>query len=76
MTGIVVNEKALPPRKLRRRVRAMFYHANKHPEEHIEKLNILRGYLSYFNSFPALKRSSELEGYKETLKRLNNTVQP
>ena len=75
VTGIVVNEKALPPRKLRRRVRAMFYHANKHPEEHIEKLNILRGYLSYFNSFPALKHSSELEGYKETLKRLNNNVQ-
>ena len=75
VTGVVVNAKALPPRKLRRRVRAMFHHANKHPEENIEKLNSLRGFLSYFNSFPALKDSSELEGYKEILKKLNGNVQ-
>ena len=75
VTGIVVNDKALPPRKLRRRVRAMFHHANNYPEEHVEKLNILRGYLSYFNSFPALKGGSELESYKEILKRLSNNVQ-
>lgn len=73
VTGVVVNEKALPPRILRRRVRAMFHHANKHPEEHIENLNSLKGYLSYFNSFPALKDSSELEGFKEILKRLNES---
>jgi len=75
VTGIVVNEKALPPRKLRRRIRAMFHHANLHPEEHIGKTNILRGYLSYFNSFPTLKGSSELEGYKDILKKVNSNAQ-
>ena len=75
MAGVVVNDKALPPRKLRRRVRAMFHQANNNPDEHIEKCNILRGYLSYFNSFPALKSSSELKNYKEILKRLSNNVQ-
>ncbi len=75
VAGVVVNDKALPPRKLRRRVRAMFHQANNYPEEHMGKFNILRGYLSYFNSFPALKGSSELENYKEILKRLSNNVQ-
>lgn len=76
VAGVVVNDKALPPRKLRRRVRAMFHQANKYPEEHVEKYNILRGYLSYFNSFPALKGGPELKSYKEILKFLNNNVQP
>jgi len=75
VAGVVVNDKALPPRKLRRRVRAMFHQANNYPEEHVEKYNILRGYLSYFNSFPALKDGSELKSYKETLKRLSNVQQ-
>lgn len=76
VAGVVVNNKALPPRTLRRRVRAMFHQANNYPEEHVKKYNILRGYLSYFNSFPALKSGSELESYKEVLKRLGNTVHP
>jgi retron-type reverse transcriptase len=75
VTGIVVNEKALPPRKLRRCVRAMFHNANKYPEEHVKKINILRGYLSYFISFPDLKGSQEIVSYKKTLKKLTNFVQ-
>ena len=76
VAGVVVNDKALPPRKLRRRVRAMFHQANNYPEEHVEKYNILGGYLSYFNSFPALKGGPELESYKKILKSLSNNVQP
>jgi hypothetical protein len=75
VTGIVVNEKVLPPRKLRRRVRAMFHNASKHPEEHAKEINILRGYLSYFSSFPSLKGCQEILNYKKALSKLERYVQ-
>jgi len=75
VTGIVVNEKAIPPRKLRRRIRAMFHHANLFPKENIGKFNVLRGYLSYLNAFPDLKGTPELDGYRKVLSRLKSQAQ-
>jgi retron-type reverse transcriptase len=61
VTGIVVNERVSPPRKLRREVRAMFHQASLKPKE--ADLRKLTGYISYFNSFEALRGSRELRNY-------------
>ncbi len=60
VTGVVVNAKAQPPRKLRRKVRAMFHKAELYPERAGQSVAELRGYLSYFNSFPALADTPEM----------------
>ena len=71
VTGVVVNEKPQPPRKLRRRVRAMFHNALKNPTEYKERIAEMRGYLSYFASYPELANQEKLDEYRAILKQLN-----
>ena len=52
VTGVVVNERGLPPRTLRRRVRAMFHQASLDPARLEAERARLRGYLNYFRAFP------------------------
>jgi hypothetical protein len=68
VTGVVVNEQALPPRKLRRRVRAMFHQASLDRERLAAERPRLRGYLSYFRAFPNYP-ADELERYASILER-------
>lgn len=70
VTGVVVNEKAQPPRELRRRVRAMFHQAEQQPEKFSDRISELRGYYSYLRSYPSLRESSELQKYREILEVL------
>jgi hypothetical protein len=70
VTGAVVNVSAAPGRSLRRRVRAMFHQADKNPAQYRDRARKLRGYIGYFNNFPALSRSAELARYREILKRV------
>jgi RNA-directed DNA polymerase len=72
VTGIVVNRKLMPPRMLRRKVRAMFHQAKKHPRDYKSRLTSLRGYFSYFLSFPALSRKKDLKEYKSVIKLLSD----
>ena len=74
VAGVVVNTIAQPPRKLRRRIRAMFHRAQHSPELYQDKLelNKLAGYLSYLRSFPALREKNELESYDHILRELRN----
>lgn len=71
VTGVVVNEKPQPPRDLRRRIRAMFHQAKMSPDEFRQKLPMLRGYLSYLSSYPALRNSEELNSYINVLKKIS-----
>ncbi|MEN8206099.1 MAG: retron St85 family RNA-directed DNA polymerase [Pseudomonadota bacterium] len=71
VTGVVVNVKPQPPRKLRRRIRAMFHQAENRPNEYKDKLSQLRGYLSYLMSYPVLRDSAELKKYKKILDNLS-----
>jgi retron-type reverse transcriptase len=66
VTGVVVNERVSPPRKLRREVRAMFHQANLNPQS--ADLSKLIGYVSYFNSFAFLKGSKELDNYYQIIR--------
>jgi retron-type reverse transcriptase len=75
VTGVVVNEKPQPPRKLRRRIRAMFHQADLRPEEYVKKSAELRGYLSYLQSYPVLRDSPELKKYKSVIGKLKNVAQ-
>lgn len=68
VTGVVVNTRISPPRKLRRQVRAMFHKASLNPHE--ADISTLRGYLSYLNSYDFLKGSKELENYSLILRRV------
>ncbi len=52
VTGVIVNERGLPPRRMRRRVRAMFHQAALDPAKLREGRARLRGYLAYFRAFP------------------------
>ena len=80
VTGIVVNEKLLPPRKNRMKIRAAFHVAKKFGLKDVKQLNELRGYYGYLNAFPELKNSPALQRYKETLdnltKEMRNTTNP
>lgn len=71
VTGVVVNEKPQPPRELRRRIRAMFHQAKMSPEEFRERLPMLRGYVSYLRSYPALRNSEELNSYIKVLQEIS-----
>ncbi len=70
VTGVVVNEKAQPPRSLRRRIRAMFHQAEISPDKWIQEIQRLRGYVNYFNSFPVLRDGSKLRHYTRILNKL------
>ncbi len=70
VTGIVVNAKAQPPRKLRRQIRAMFHQAERHPDQFKDRIAVLRGYLSYLRSFPVLEEAEDLKRYAQVIKKL------
>lgn len=70
VTGVVVNEAPRPPRKFRRQVRAAFHYAKRSPEAASEKIPQLAGYVSYLASFPQLRDTAELAGYRKTIRRL------
>ncbi len=73
VTGLVVNEKIQPPRKLLRKIRAMFHNAHNHPAQYSGRIAQLNGYLSYLRSFDALEGSKHLSRYQSTLRKLQAT---
>lgn len=71
VTGVVVNKVALPPRKLRRNIRAAAFNASRKTNT-IENLQMLAGYLNYFDSFPDFadnEESARIHEYFERAKR-------
>lgn len=70
VTGVVVNQKVLPPRTLRRRIRAMFHQASLDPEAFKARKAQLSGYLAYLRSFPQLRNRVEMKGYGGVLEEL------
>jgi retron-type reverse transcriptase len=70
VAGVVVNDKAQPPRSLRRMVRAMIHRAE-HGLASDEELASVRGYVAYFNSYPALRDTPRMRGYQLTMRRLS-----
>jgi hypothetical protein len=68
VTGVVVNEAGLPPRKLRRRVRSMFHQASLDPARVAAERKRLLGFLSYFRSFPNYPQT-ELGRYARILRQ-------
>ncbi len=70
VTGVVVNEKALPPRKFRRKIRAMIHNASKHPKTYASKYDELNGYVGHLMSFSALNSDGKLNEYVEIRKSL------
>ena len=55
VTGLVVSDRAQPPRTLRRQLRARFHQARLHPEQFTEEIGSLGGWASYVNMYdPAL----------------------
>jgi len=75
VTGLVVNEKALPPRKFRRRVRAAFHNAYRQGRVDVDRLRHLAGYLSYLKSFQELRGTPELNEYERMLRGLRRPPQ-
>lgn len=69
VAGLVVNEKAFPPRLLRRQIRAAFHRASQHPTMDNTERARLSGYFSYLSAFTLLRRSKELRKYKAILAR-------
>lgn len=67
VTGIVINEKFLPPRTFRRKIRALFYYHSQKGEADIENIRRLFGYVCYLQSFDDLRDSAELAKYRNIL---------
>jgi retron-type reverse transcriptase len=67
VTGIVVNQKLQPTRKKRKKIRAIFHNASCNPTEWVEHISVLKGYISYLQSFSCLRDSSAIRHYKNIL---------
>lgn len=61
VTGVVVNKIALPPRKLRRIIRSKVYNCIRDETYDRGVLDNLKGYLSYFRSFPEYTKGKEYQ---------------
>ena len=70
VTGLVVNEKVVPPRKFRRQIRAAFHNAQERGSVDLGNFRHLAGYLSYLKSFDQLRDTPELGEYEKILKEL------
>jgi hypothetical protein len=70
VTGVVVNQRAAPPRAYRRRIRAMFDRAERDPVGSLEKLAQLVGHRNYLGAFPKLAGSDMIRRYDAILARL------
>lgn len=66
LAGLVVNRIGKPARSKRMFWRSMFYHAEKHPEEFINKIEALKGVASYINEYDDSLSSK----YVEIIKRV------
>src|SRR5207244_6780711 len=55
VTGVVVNDDATPPRVFRRRVRSIFHQASLRPNDYVERITELRGYVGFMTSVLKLK---------------------
>jgi len=71
VTGVVVNQKIQPPRKYQRTVRAIFHKAFNNPDQYIDRIDELRGHLSYLSSFDELRESRHLRRYRAVLIKLS-----
>lgn len=67
IAGVVVNQFALPPRILRRRWRAIFHRASRHPKEFTARLSSLAGTIAFVNQFSPETASK----YKQTLEKVS-----
>ncbi len=76
VTGVVVNTKALPPRELRRRIRAMFHNAKRSGRVSAKRFSELQGFLAYLRGFPELRSSRSIVKYEKTLSSLSRAVSP
>jgi retron-type reverse transcriptase len=72
VTGLVVNQIVQPSRSYRRRVRAMFHHASKNPEEFQIRTKELGGHLSYLISFENIREKAAISEYKKILVSIRN----
>ncbi len=72
VTGLIVNEKIQPPREYQRKVRSMFHNADRTPERYIERIDELRGHISYLSSFDVLRDSRHLVRYRLVIKKLTS----
>ena len=70
VTGIVVNEISQPPRSYRRNIRSMFHHAEISPKLFENKISMLKGHISYLQSFPNMQGKKELIGYRDVCKKI------
>lgn len=70
VTGVVVNEKAAPPRILRRNIRSAFHEASKHPEQYSGKIAELGGYLGYLKMFPKFSDTETIQRYEAVLREI------
>ncbi len=67
VTGIIVNEKALPPKVFRKMVRAAFHKSSKSSHISKDRRNELEGYVGYLQSFPSLRDNRQITAYKQVL---------
>lgn len=70
VAGVVVNEKAAPPRTLRRNIRAAFHNARTNPRSYSERTSELGGYIGYLNQFEQYQASDLLKEYRDVLTRV------
>lgn len=70
VTGLVVNELVQPPREFRRKVRAMINNAYNRPEDYVERLDELRGYVSYLSSYKSVNVTKQLRKAKLAIAKL------
>ncbi len=69
VTGLVVNQSALPPRWKRRNWRAMFHTASKHPERFADREKRLRGVAAFVKQYNP-DRAAEYQAIADEVRRI------
>jgi len=70
VTGVVVNQKVLPPRTLRRQIRAMVHNARNGKFSTADRIKKLEGYVAFAEMFPDWKGSRQLRALKDDIRQV------
>lgn len=73
VTGVVVNVVPQPPRSFRKRIRAIFHQASLAPQQYIDELDKMSGYLNYLKSFNHLSASRFVKEYSAIIESIKAT---
>lgn len=74
VTGVIVNSVPMPPRKMRRLVRAMAFNAVRDERADFDELLKIKGHFAHFSSFPNFRKSKEAKDLRSLIRSYEKMI--